>query len=83
MPRVDPLGPLRGPHGGNKDKKDVKTGSASERRNNLVSERGHIKHSKRSQVPWGHGRFEERDQEVERLRRLVRDFKLEARNRRQ
>ena len=30
----------------------------------------------------GHGQFEERDQEVERLRRLVRDLELEARDRR-
>ena len=30
-----------------------------------------------------HGRFEEKDREVEQLRKLVRDFKLEARNRRQ
>ena len=30
-----------------------------------------------------HERHEERDREIERLRRLVRDFKLEARNRRQ
>ena len=51
--RADPLGPLRGPHGGNEDKKDVKIGSVSERRNNLVSERGHIRHSERYQAPWG------------------------------
>ena len=45
MPRTDLLGPLRGPHGGSEDRKDVKTGSASGRRNNLASEKGHIKHS--------------------------------------
>ena len=44
-PRADPLGPLGGPHGGNKGKKDVKTGSASDKRNNLASKMGHIKHS--------------------------------------
>ena len=50
--RADPLGPLRGPHGGNEDRKNVKIGSASERRNNLASERGYIKHFKRYQAPW-------------------------------
>ena len=30
----------------------------------------------------GHGQFEERDREVERLRRLVKDLELEARDRR-
>ena len=47
------MGPFEGPHGRNKDKKDVKTGSASEMRNSLASERGHIKHSKWYQVPRG------------------------------
>ena len=31
----------------------------------------------------GHNQHEERDQEIERLRRLVRDFELEEKNRRQ
>ena len=35
------------PRGGNEDRKDVKIGSASERRNNLAREKGHIKHFKR------------------------------------
>ena len=52
-PRADLLGLLKDPHGGNEGKKDVKTGSASNRRNNLVSERGHIKHSKWYQAPQG------------------------------
>ena len=52
MPRADPLGPLGGPHGRNEDRKDVKTGSVNERRNNLPSERGYIKHFKQYQVPW-------------------------------
>ena len=30
----------------------------------------------------GHEQYEERDQEIEQLRRLVRDFELEERNRR-
>ena len=47
------VGSSRGPHGGNEDGKDVKTGSVSERRNNLASERDHIKHSKRYQAPRG------------------------------
>ena len=51
MPRADPLGPLGDPHGRNEDRKDVKTGSASEKRNNLAPERGHIKHFKRYQAP--------------------------------
>ena len=50
---MDLLGLLGGPHGGNEGKKDTKTGSASERRNNLALERGHIKHTKRYQVPQG------------------------------
>ena len=53
MPRADLLGPLWGPHGENEDRKDEKTGSASKRRNNLASERGHINHSKRYQAPRG------------------------------
>ena len=53
MSRADPLGPLKGPYDGNKDRRDVKTGNASERRNNLALERGHIKHFKRYQVPQG------------------------------
>ena len=51
MLRADPLGPLGGPNGGNEDRKDVKTGSVSEKRNNPASERGHIKHFKRYQAP--------------------------------
>ena len=51
MPRADPLGPLGGPHGGNEDRKDVKIGSVSEKRNNPTSERGHIKHFKWYQAP--------------------------------
>ena len=53
MPRADLLGLLWGPHGENEDRKDEKTGSASKRRNNLASERGHINHSKRYQAPRG------------------------------
>ena len=53
MPKADLPGPLGGPHGGSKDKKDVKTGSESERRNNLASEKDRIKHSKRYQAPRG------------------------------
>ena len=53
MPRADPLDLLGDPHGGNKGKKDPKIGSTSNRRNNLISERGHIRHSKRYQVPQG------------------------------
>ena len=53
MPRVDPSGLLEDPHGENEGKKDAKTGSTSNRRNNLVSERGHIKHSEQYQVPQG------------------------------
>lgn len=34
-------------------KKDAKTGKASEKRNNLASERGHSKHAERYQVPQG------------------------------
>ena len=53
MPRADPLGLLGGPHGRSEDRKDAKTRSASERRNNLASKRGHIKHSKLYQAPRG------------------------------
>ena len=45
MPIADLLGLLGGPHGANKGKKDVETRSASEKRNNLASERGYIKHT--------------------------------------
>ena len=53
MPKADLPGPFRGPHGGSEDRKDVKTGSASERMNNLALEKGHIKHSKRYRAPRG------------------------------
>ena len=43
--KADLWGLLGDPHGGNKDIKDAKTESMSERRNNLTSERGHIKHT--------------------------------------
>ena len=46
MPRADLWGLLGDPHGGNKDIKDAKIGSASKRRNSLASERCHIKHAK-------------------------------------
>ena len=45
------MGLLGDPHGRNEGKKDAKIGSASKRRNNLVSERGHVKHFERYQVP--------------------------------
>ena len=47
------VGSSRGPHGRNEGKKVDKTRSASEKRNNLASERGHIKHTERYQVPQG------------------------------
>ena len=53
MPKADLLGLFGGPHGWNEGKKDAKIGSTSERRNNLASERGHIKHIERYQVPQG------------------------------
>ena len=43
--RADPWGLLGDPHDRNEDIKDAKTGSMSERRNNLTSEKGHIKHT--------------------------------------
>ena len=52
-PRVNSWGLLGDPHGRNEDIKDTKIGSASERRNSLVSERGHIKHVERYQAPRG------------------------------
>ena len=52
-PRADPWDLLGDPHGGNEDIKDVKIGSASERRNSLASERGYIKHAERYQTPRG------------------------------
>ena len=53
MLRADPSSLLGDPYGGNKGKKDAKTGSASNRRNNLVSEMGHIRHFEWYQVPQG------------------------------
>ena len=53
MPRADLLGFLEGPYSGDKGKKDAKIGSASERRNNLASERSHIKHTEQYQVLQG------------------------------
>ena len=53
MLRADSPGLLRGPYGGNKDRKDVKTGSASGQRNNLALEKGCIKHSERYRAPRG------------------------------
>ena len=52
-PRADPLGLLRDPHGRNEGKKDTKIGSVSKKRNNLLSEKGHIRHTERYQVPQG------------------------------
>ena len=43
MPGADSWGLLKDPHGGNEGKKDMKTGSTSEKKNSLASERGHIK----------------------------------------
>ena len=48
---MDPSGLLGDPHGGNEGKKDAKIGSS--RRNNMVSKRGHIRHSKQYQAPQG------------------------------
>ena len=53
MPRADPLGPLGGPHGRSEDRKDMKIGSASGRKNSLALEKGHIKHFERYQAPRG------------------------------
>ena len=53
MPRVDPRGPLGGPLGESKDRKDMRIGSANGRRNNLALEKGRIKHSKRYRAPQG------------------------------
>ena len=75
------VGSSRGSTWGNKDIKDAKTRSVNERRNSLALERGHIKHTEQYQAPQGHGQFEKRDEEVERLHRLVRDLELEARGR--
>ena len=52
-PKTDLSGLLGDPYGGNEGKKDAKTRSTSNRRNNLVSKRGHIRHSKRYQAPQG------------------------------
>ena len=51
--RANPWGVFGDPHGGNEDIKDAKIRSASERRNSLASEKGHITHAKRYQVPRG------------------------------
>ena len=51
MLRTDLLGLLGDPHGENEGKKEAKTGNASNKKNDLVSERGHIRHSERYQVP--------------------------------
>ena len=51
MPRVDPQGFLGGPPGGSEDRKDVRTGSANGRRNNLALEKGRIKHFEWYRVP--------------------------------
>ena len=44
--KADLWGLLGNPHGGREDKKDIRIGSASEKRNSLASERGHIKQTK-------------------------------------
>ena len=80
--RADPWGLLGDPHDRNEDIKDAKIGNVSERRNSLASDRGHIKRRTISRAS-GHGQFEERDQKVEQLRKLVRDLELEARGRHQ
>ena len=74
MLRADLRGPLGGPLGESEDRKDVRTGSVNWQRNNLALEKGRIKQS---------DQYDERDQEIEQLRKLVRDFELEGRNRRQ
>ena len=49
---MDPRGLLGGTLGRSEDRKDVRTGSANGRRNNLTLEKGRIKHSEQYQAPW-------------------------------
>ena len=51
--KVDLWGLFGDPHGANEDIKDMKTGSVSEKRNGLASEKGHIKHTEQYQAPRG------------------------------
>ena len=53
MLRADLRGPLGGPLGESKDRKDVRTGSVNWQRNNLALEKGRIKHSEQFRAPRG------------------------------
>ena len=69
------LGGLLGKRG---DLKGIRIGIVNEKKNNLAPERGHIKRTNISGAS-GHRKFDERDKELERLRKLLRDLELEAR----
>ena len=51
--KADLWGLLENPLGEREDLKDARIGSASEKRNSLASERGHIKYTEQYQVPQG------------------------------
>ena len=48
-------GLLRDPRGGSGDIRDMRIGSVSKKRKSLASKRGHIRYTKRYQVPRGRG----------------------------
>ena len=49
--KADLWGLLKNLHGGREDKKEVRIGSASEKRKSMASGRGHIKLTEQCQVP--------------------------------
>ncbi|KAL0010634.1 hypothetical protein SO802_005742 [Lithocarpus litseifolius] len=72
---------LEDPLGENGGTRDVKIGIVNKRKNGLALERGRTKPTRKYRVLQGNGKFDERDQKLERLCRPVRDLELEARGR--
>ena len=79
MPKVA-LGDLLGdPLGRKESRRGAKTRSMAKRKSSLVLGKGSFQTHWTLSGASGHDRFDRRDEELERLRRLVRDLELEAR----
>ena len=82
MPRADMWGLLGDPRGRNKDKKRREDREREREEEQSSLREGSYQTRRMISGASGHGQFEKRDQEVEWLRRLVRDLELEARDKR-